>query len=309
MALHKFIAPVFGMAVLAAGGMLAWHVFGARYAQCHLPAPGRTQRLRSMWRDIEGIRMHARVSTAGSSHSAPPLILVHGFAVSGTYWVPVAKRLAASLSVYVPDLPGHGKSETPCTPLDVPALARALVAWMDAAGIRRASLVGHSMGCQVAVEAALRFPERVDRLVLIGPTVDPYARDVVKQLQRLLISSMHERPSLFLHLLKDFIRIGRRLLPELHFLMQDRIESKLPRLTMPVMLVRGELDALVPQRWLHQAARLLRTQRIAEIPAWGHAVHYSAAEQVSQAIRPFLEAINPASSPGKMSSDAFSCHP
>lgn len=57
--------------------------------------------------------------------------------------VPIARRIAAELPVFVPDLPGHGRSEKPERTLDVPGLAQALRAWMDAVGVRQAArLVG-----------------------------------------------------------------------------------------------------------------------------------------------------------------------
>tara|TARA_R110000796_G_scaffold115490_1_gene227589 strand:+ start:3539 stop:3904 length:366 start_codon:yes stop_codon:yes gene_type:complete len=99
--------------------------------------------------------------------------------------MPTAKRLAAkSAAVYVPDLPGHGKSDTPESPLNMPGLANALIDWLDAMDIAQADLVGHSMGCQIASDVSFRFPTRVRRLALIGPTVDPSHRNIHAQLLR-----------------------------------------------------------------------------------------------------------------------------
>ncbi|HSH39380.1 MAG TPA: alpha/beta hydrolase, partial [Chthoniobacterales bacterium] len=58
--------------------------------------------------------------------------------------------------------------------------------------------------------------------------------------------------------------------------------------TLPVILVRGEKDPLAPQRWIDEAARLARAERVAVIPGWGHAVQFSAPEQTVDAIWPFL---------------------
>jgi pimeloyl-ACP methyl ester carboxylesterase len=70
-------------------------------------------------------------------------------------------------SVLAVDLPGHGRSEGP--PLgSVPELARWLGRLMDAGGIRRSAVVGHSMGGAIALEAAAALPERIARLALLG---------------------------------------------------------------------------------------------------------------------------------------------
>jgi 2-hydroxy-6-oxonona-2,4-dienedioate hydrolase len=244
--------------------------------------------LRSVYLQVDGCRLHARVATAAPG--APAVVLVHGWGVSGSYFIPAAERLAAEFAVYAPDLPGHGRSETPAWPLDVAGLAQALIHWMDAVGIERAALVGHSLGCQVAVEAALQAPARVDRLVLVGPTVDPSARSALRQSARLLAAAVFERPSLVIaHIVPDYLRMGPRLLPEFRAMLRDRVDAKLPVLTVPVMLVRGGNDAIVPRAWLDQAARLARAERVAVIPWRGHAVQYSAPARLVDAIRPFLQ--------------------
>ena len=244
--------------------------------------------MESLWATIDGIRGHARAWSGTSDSRRSPVVMVHGFGISSSYFVPLGNLLAGEFASYAPDLPGHGKSETPPRPLDVPALAEALIAWMDAFDIERAALVGNSMGCQIVAEAAVRFPQRVDRLVLIGPTVDPAARAAWRQIGRLLRGGYFERISLVGILLRDFARMGPRLFPEFRFMLEDRIEEKLPRVTAPVMLVRGERDYVAPPRWLEEAARLSGAQTTTVIPRWGHGAHYSAPDVTKAKIAPFL---------------------
>jgi pimeloyl-ACP methyl ester carboxylesterase len=210
--------------------------------------------------------------------------------MSSAYWIPTAERLASDFAVYVPDLPGHGRSDTPLKPFSIRFLARVLFRWMNAMGLVRVTLVGHSMGCQIATEAALQDPSRVDRLVLIGLASDPQGRTVADQFRRLVGGSVYERPALGRHSARDLLRVGRRLLPEYRFMIGDHPEEKLPRITQPVLLVRGENDRIAPQRWVDEAAQLLPNSRVAVIPRWGHAVQFSAPEETVAAIRPFLRA-------------------
>lgn len=250
---------------------------------------GEIRELESHWTTVGGCRIHARASVAAKDVHAVPVVLVHGFGVSSSYFVPTAERLAAEFAVYAPDLPGHGKSDTPTEPLDIPRLADCLIAWMDALGLQRVSLVGNSMGCQIVVDAAVRYPDRIDKLVLIGPASDPAGRTVAEQFRRLVAGGPYERPSLHKLLFVDYARMGRRLIPEFRSMLRDRIEEKLPRVTHPVMLVRGEKDPIVPQRWVDEAARLVGAERVVVIPRWGHAVNYSAARQLAAAISSFLK--------------------
>lgn len=114
-----------------------------------------------------------RVATGGQPFSSersswPPLLLIHGAANDSDAWHAVAAGLcAAGCAVLAPDLPGHGLSGGP--PLrGIEALADWLPALLDAAGVERAVLVGHSMGSLIALDCAARHPQRVSHLALLG---------------------------------------------------------------------------------------------------------------------------------------------
>lgn len=202
--------------------------------------------------------------------------------------MPLAKQLANEFAVYAPDLPGHGKSDTPRRPLNVVDLADSLVAWMDAMRLEDVSLVANSMGCQLAVDAAARYPRRIHRLVLIGPAGDPAARTLLHQVERFLADIPHEPASLAPLVFFDYVRMGLRFFAEFRSMLQDPIGDKLPLLTVPVLLIRGEHDPIAPRAWLDEAARQIGTACTIAIPAGGHAVHYSAAKVVADTITPFL---------------------
>src|SRR5687768_4810028 len=99
----------------------------------------------SCWTIAAGGRIFTRVCGAG-----PDLVLVHGVGVSGRYMRPLMLRLGERGRAWLPDLPGFGHSWKPAAPLDVAGLAQALLAWMDALGIGPVTLIGNSMGCQIA---------------------------------------------------------------------------------------------------------------------------------------------------------------
>lgn len=70
--------------------------------------------------------------------------------------------------------------------------------------------------------------------------------------------------------------------------MHARVSTAAKNETAPTMLVRGEKDPIVPQRWFDEAARLAHAKRTAVIAGWGHAVQYSAAQPLTDAIQSFL---------------------
>ncbi|HEV2855844.1 MAG TPA: alpha/beta hydrolase [Thermoanaerobaculia bacterium] len=243
--------------------------------------------LRSLWTEVDGVSIHARVSARPTS-GVLPVVLIHGYGMSGRYMLPIARRIAAEYPAYVPDLPGHGRSGKPERTLSVPELAEALRAWMDAVGLRRAAFLANSMGTQVVADLAARHPERVERLVLVGPTLDP-THTLGQQMLRLVWTGAAERPSLIPLMIADYLRTRPgRLVKELRAMFRDRIEEKLPRIDAPAMVVRGERDAVIPQPWAEEVARLLGTDRFFVIPDAGHALNYSDADELMRLIRPFL---------------------
>ena len=279
---------------LVAGAVLAGVLAGARLARDARLRRERLRRgelvaLRGAWRRIGGIDMYARVALGDPERRALPVVLVHGFGVSSTYFVPTAERLGARFDVYSPDLPGHGRSATPPHAYDVSEQADALTAWMDAMGIERASLVANSMGCQFAVETARRHPARVERLVLIGPTLDPAARNLLRLGGRFLYAALYEDWLLGVHIVRDYLRMGPRIPRELLFMLRYPTEARLREIRVPALFVRGEHDAIAPRAWIERGVALVgKNARWIELPGGAHAVNYGAADALVECIAPFL---------------------
>lgn len=91
------------------------------------------------------------------------LVLLHGFTQTGRSWAPVLEALRGRYRCFAPDLPGHGDAthRRPCT-------FDAVCAYLAALPHERFALCGYSMGGRLALEFAVRHPERIERLVLIG---------------------------------------------------------------------------------------------------------------------------------------------
>ena len=122
-----------------------------------------------------------------------------------------------------------------------------LLAWMDRIGLERPHLFGNSFGCQVIADLAARHPDRVGRLVLQGPTMDPRARSAWRQVPRWLVVAPFERYSEGLILLRDIRDLGpRRAVTMIRMALRDPIEQKLGRIVAPTLVVRGTRDAIVP---------------------------------------------------------------
>ena len=230
--------------------------------------------------EVLGLRIHARTGGEGR-----PVVLLHGYGVSGTYMLPLARSLAPSFSVFVPDLPGFGRSEHPHTPLGIADLASALADLLDAAGLQCPAFVANSMGCQVVTELAVRRPARVGPIVLIGPTVDPQRRSARRQLLDGLRDAAREPGSLLARTACDDVRFGvAALLATARSALADRIEERLPLITQPALVVRGERDGFVGQTWAQTAAALLPRGQLVVVPRQPHTVHYTRPDLVARMV-------------------------
>ncbi len=242
--------------------------------------------------EVEGLLVHCRAAAPEGAPPALPLVLVHGLGVSSRYMVRLAKVLAAGRPVYAPDLPGFGRSGTPRRPLDVHGQAEFLAAWMPAAGLERAALLGHSLGTQVVADLAFHHPRLAERLILAAPTIDDAGRSVPRELLRLLRDVPREPFSLAPLVTRDYLRAGLgRVLRTLRYALADRIELKLPALNLPVLVVRGTRDPVVSERWTEKVCRLLPQGRLAVLPRAAHALHFSHPRELAGLLRPFLDEI------------------
>lgn len=192
------------------------------------------------------------------------IVLVHGLGVGQRYF----DRLADELD-------GELLRPTLGQPATIPALAAELESLLS----RPAVLVAQSMGCQVATELAVRRPDLVARLVLIGPTVDPRFRSFGRQALRLALDGWYEPPWITRIALLDYLRHGS--LAQARYALADRIEQRLPRLELPALVVRGARDPLCPPEWGRRAAELLPQGRLVTIAGAAHAAHASHPREVA----------------------------
>ena len=126
-----------------------------------------------------GVRLHY---VEQGDPQGPPVILLHGYSDSWVSYTRVLPLIDKKYHVYVPDLRGHGESDRPASGYTFPNFAGDIIAFMDAKGIKKATIVGHSMGSFVAQHVATMAPERVERLVLVG-TAPAVSNGEVSQLQ------------------------------------------------------------------------------------------------------------------------------
>jgi pimeloyl-ACP methyl ester carboxylesterase len=98
--------------------------------------------------------------------SGPTLVLVHGLGGDADQWAYCFEALSATHRVIALDLLGFGRSDKPNISYRIAGFVEVLEGFLQALGIERASLLGHSLGGWIVAAFALQFPDKVDRLVL-----------------------------------------------------------------------------------------------------------------------------------------------
>ncbi|MFJ6695285.1 alpha/beta fold hydrolase [Streptomyces sp. NPDC091272] len=223
----------------------------------------------------------------------PAVVLVHGLGLSGRYFAPLARRLAADgTTVLVPDLPGNGRSRAVVrrTP-DVGELADALARWHRATGVGPSVLVANSVGCQVVAAFAARHPHAVRKVVLIGPALEPHV-PARRHCGTLLADAPREPLSLLALAAADYLITGpARFIKSFRHALDDAagpFAAHLKRVDAPTLVVRGSGDTIASTDWVRRVAGLVRDGRTAEVPGAAHAAHYSAPDAVATLIRNFV---------------------
>jgi pimeloyl-ACP methyl ester carboxylesterase len=241
--------------------------------------------LHTVWDIVAGVRVRGHVNDRAlrsDGDVAPHAVLVHGLGMAANYLEPTMRALGDRLAASALDLPGFGKSKTRGRHLSLAELADALVEWMRVRGIRAPILVGQSHGCQVVVEAVMRNPELASALVLNAPTMLAGSRTIHAQLWHVAQDTPREPVALVPHVARDYLRAGpSRILGTLRDALRDRIEDKLPHLSVPVTIMCGERDPVAPLAWGKLLARLTGSKagapeaRFVPIPGAAHAAPFS----------------------------------
>lgn len=267
----------------------------------------------------DGTRMHYLTRAPSSSGVRPSssVLLIHGLMDSAEQWRANLDALAQAHQVWALDLIGFGFSSRVTTPTySLAMFARSIREFMDAQGIARASVVGHSLGGAIALHLAHAYPERVEKLVLIAPAtfllplrpefkIAKHLPFVPRALIGWVMLNRRARERALRDALGDPTRydaseIARRIRP-LHVrgtadalvaMLGSPRDSRVPPLahiTAPTLIVLGTRDRAVPVRHGEEHARTLPNAKLVTIENAGHLPHYEYPTQVNQLLLDFLE--------------------
>ena len=271
-----------------------------------------------MYLQVNGAPTYCYTGGKPFNPAQPTVVFIHGVLNDHSVWILQSRYLAHhGWNVLAIDLPGHCKSEGEA-PATVEAAADFIVALLDAAGVQKAALVGHSFGSLIALEAAARLKDRVRHLVLVGTAypmkvspalIEASLNDPVKAMTMVNVfsrSTLCAPPSALgpgTWVFGAGMALGRRVLASntsvnvFHrgFVACDSYaggEAAMEALTCPVLFLLGAVDQMTTpkaaQGLIKVAQDARKTHRVVKMPV-GHNQMTEAPEETLAAIRDFLK--------------------
>lgn len=235
--------------------------------------------------------------------SRPPLIFIHGAGGTHLHWPAQVRRMPGQ-RILALDLPGHGKSDGVGSQ-SVADYARAMVEFLDAAGLNRAVFVGHSMGSAIALTLALDFPKRVLGIGLVGSgarlrvspqILESTASEAMFPVAVKLINDAEFGPSVNPRLKELAAQRMAEIRPSvLHgdFLACNEFDvmQHLSQIAVPALILCGMEDILTPVKYSEYLHDHIPTSRLVTIPGAGHMVMLEEPAAVANALEEFADSI------------------
>ena len=237
-----------------------------------------------------------------------PVILLHGYSDSWFSYSRILPLIDKKYHVYVPDQRGHGDSDRPASGYTFPDFAGDVVAFMDAKGLKRATVVGHSMGSFVAQHVAASAPERVEKLVLIGsaPAVkntvvldlqrevnalnDPVSPKFVREFQMSVIAK--SVPEDFMErVIQESMKLPARIWRDtMAGMLAPNANADLGKIKAPTLIIWGDRESVFPARSDQEVLRSsIPNARLKVYPDTGHCPNWEQPNQLADDLVGFIE--------------------
>lgn len=238
---------------------------------------------REVW--VNGHPVRYKVAGAGE-----PVVLIHGLSGSTEWWTRNVRALAQRHQVFLVDLPGFGAMRRAQLRLSLDEAVHWLQRWMEAIGLARASLIGHSMGGYICLRLAALRPDMVNRLILAAPAVMSFSRSLVTHVVPLVNTTLRASPRFLATLTYDALRAGPLTL--LHSA-NDLLHRELPHedlkaITAPTLLLWGAGDHLVPAAVGAALRARIPSARLHILDGGGHVPMFDRADDFNAAVLAFL---------------------
>ncbi len=257
--------------------------------------------------------------------SAVPVLLLHGLTDSWRSFERVLPHLPRSIRAFALSLRGHGDADRPAAGYRPADFAADVAAFMEAGGIARAVIAGHSMGSTIARRFALDYPERTLGLVLMGsffafegnPAVaelwdavrnltDPVDPGLALEFQRSTLAKGVPQPYLDT-VVQESLKVPARVWrAALEGLLEEDHTAEIGRISAPTLVVWGDRDAFCPRSDQDAIAVAIEGARLVAYPGAGHGLHWDEPERFAADLTAFVERVAARDASGMIAPSAAS---
>jgi len=229
-----------------------------------------------------------------------PILLLHSTPMSSDQFYQLIPVLAKKCWVVAMDTLGYGLSDKPSSPYSAEDYASNINSFLKELGIKKASIFGNFTGASLAIEFAVKYPEKVDKLVLSGVLLKPsppYVSDIVPTEDGSFLleawKMFYEPPRPFVgeeaayRMFISGLLAGTRQSYACHAATSADNSEKMPQIKSPTLLVSGEKDVFFEN--IEPAQKLIPRSKIKVIPGGGWSIAYSSPAEFAEVVLDFLE--------------------
>lgn len=265
-----------------------------------------------------------KVAYSDTATAGPTLLFVHGLGAYGGSWEKNTGPLSRNFRCISLDLPGNGCSQTGDYPYTMDFFARCLIDFIGRLGLKNITIVGHSMGAQIAMTAVLMEPRCCDKLVLCAPagfekfsaqermmynaslSYMSWFTGNEQAIHQLIRVGFHKLPVDVAELIDTMTSIADRQ-PVRHYkmmtercinaMLDEPVYPRLGEITQPTLVLFGEQDAMIPNQLFHplttrklamSGVKRMQKAQLIMLPNCGHMVMWECANKVNEAIGTWL---------------------
>lgn len=271
------------------------------------------------WIDIDGTSIH--YFDTGNEDAEDVILFIHGFSGSGYEMKYLAPLLLPQFRIISPDLPGHGFSDKPDMTYSLEYLVESVKKFKDAMGLVNYYVIGHSMGGQISVCFASKYPEGIQKIVFLAPFgLDGEAgplfsamskskwfidlagvmgnRFILEQvINHVVVKDPRQAPKDWIDYLDQtlFKKDGLRPLLNITFnvFATNPVDSLLPQIDFPILIIWGKNDRVLRfKKWSGLYATLLPNAELVPFAECGHMPHIEKAEETAGLVIRFFASKN-----------------
>lgn len=247
---------------------------------------------------IEGYKVYYE-----STGDGLPVVFIHGACEDHSIWNQQVKHFSRLCKTVVLDLPGHGKSD-PLREASIDSYSRLLSSFLEAVGIEKAVIVGHSMGGAIALKFCLKQPAKVLALILVDTGaklgvhpvfMEAIRKDHVRALKQ-FVSKYGVSKSTSEQTLKTILNLmcntsGQTAIADFEACDSFDVRDQISDIRVPTLIIVGEDDSMTPLKWSEFMKEKIKGSKIRIIPESSHFPMIENPQELNRAIEEFIREI------------------